>query len=78
MHNSLTRLKTLIFSNKSAEVSDAIDLCLDGILDQYDHSQMTVFTRLMEMLLDTDMSPKASKMLKIVDLVKFPVKKAIE
>ncbi|AHL28912.1 hypothetical protein EHEL_020775 [Encephalitozoon hellem ATCC 50504] len=78
MHNSLVRLKASVFGNNLTEASHAIDPCLHDILDQYDHSQMTVFTRLMEMLLDTDISDKASKALKIVDLVKFPIKKAME
>ncbi|AHL30080.1 uncharacterized protein Eint_020805 [Encephalitozoon intestinalis ATCC 50506] len=77
MHSSLVHLNSLIFSSNLSEVPEAADRCLYDILGQYDHSQMTIFTGLMEILLDTEMSSLASKMLKIVDLIKFPAKKAM-
>ncbi|UYI28278.1 hypothetical protein J0A71_10g21820 [Encephalitozoon cuniculi] len=77
MHASLLNLRDLVFGGDLARIPDAVDQCLYDILDQYDHFQMIVFTRLLEMLLDTDMSSKASRTLKIIDLIKFPVKKAM-
>lgn len=78
MYDSLVKLKTLVFSSNHEDIPGTIDLCLYGILDVYDHLQMTILTRLLEMLLDTDLADEASRTLKIIDLVKFPVKKTME
>lgn len=72
-------LKHQIFNGRGrSEIAETMEHCLYSLLDDYDHSRMTVFTRLVEMLLETDLHPESSKILKVVDLIKFPVKKSIE
>lgn len=77
MDAPLLRLKSQIFSNNLAETAETMHACLHEILKNYSHSNMIIFTRLLEMQLQTELRPESQKMLRIVDLVKFPVKKSV-
>ena len=72
------KLKTQIFNSDYTGINDTVDECLDNILCNYNHSHMIIFTRLIEMLAETCPSKKTQQMLRIIDLIKFPVKKSID
>jgi hypothetical protein len=75
---ALEKLKSHIYGNKSAaSIQEMLDECLYSILDNYNHSHMTIYARLLEMLRDTALAEDVERKLKIVDLVRFPVKKSI-
>lgn len=72
-------LKRGIFDSQGQDnVFNVAEQCLYGILDNYSHSQMIILTRLLEIISSTGLSPEVAKMLKVIDLIKFPVKKLIE
>jgi hypothetical protein len=74
----LERLKSQIYSNESlVSVQETLDECLYSILDDYNHSHMIAYTRFLEMLRDTGLAEEVERKLKIVDLIKFPIKKSI-
>ncbi|KAM0671520.1 hypothetical protein CWI42_020040 [Ordospora colligata] len=71
----IDKLKTQIFSNDYTGINDTMYECLDNILCNYNHSHMVIFARLVEMLVEACPSKKTQRILRIIDLIRFPVKK---
>ena len=68
----LEALKTAIFCN--ADSSESVERCYAGLLEDYSPVHATIFITLLEM---ANRSPRIDEILKVIDLIRFPVKKAV-
>jgi hypothetical protein len=79
MKEELKKLKDSIYNNRSIkETREVMDSALYSLLDDYDHSHMIVYVRLIEMLRGSALGEEAERKLKVVDLIRFPIKKWVE
>lgn len=74
---NLEELKTCIFMQQSRQsIRDAVERCYDDMLDEYDYSRTTIFLGLMEMIMGSE--KEFWRIRKVIDFVKFPVKKRLK
>lgn len=70
--DNLVQLKSCILTNR--DTADAVEACYGDILDHYTPQHATIFLNLLEMIPD---SPRTREIQKVLNFVRFPVKKAI-
>lgn len=68
----LEALKAAVCSN--ADTSGPLERCYAELLDDYNQVHATIFMNLLEMV---DRSPRVEEMLRVMDFIRFPVKKSI-
>ena len=68
----LTQLKEALLTGRDTDV--LIDACYVDFLENYQASNACVFSNLLRMARNT---PRITEILKVIDLVRFPVEKAV-
>lgn len=71
--DNLELLKDCVLTGK--DTADAVEACYGDFLDSYDARHATVFLNLLEM---GPCSPRTQEILKVLDFVRFPVKKTVQ
>lgn len=67
------KLKVAVLARKDCE--GAVEACYRDFLDNFDAVEATIFLNLLEMATKT---PRIEEILKVIDFVRFPVKKFVE
>lgn len=70
---NLAKLKNTVLAGRDCK--EVVEACYRDFLDNFNAAEATMFLNLLEMATRT---PRIEEILKVIDFVRFPVKKVVE